>query len=323
MLLTVVLLLAGIAGLVFSADILVRGASSIAKRLSVSDLVVGLTIVAFGTSAPELVINLVASSEGNAQVVFGNIIGSNIFNILGILGIAGLVRVLVVSKSTAWKEIPFVVGSGFLILLLVSDGWHGGTDRLSRFDGVILLAAFASFYFYVFRLAVRGRSKALAPTLSFDGIMPVYLGVLSVLAGLAGLFFGGQLVIGQAVVLASALGVSDRMIALTVVSAGTSFPELATSVVAAVRGKADIAVGNVVGSCIFNSLLVLGLSAVVCPLAWVGTSAMISDLLVMIGASLLLLAAMYTFGRRRLDRIEAGFFLVGIITYMVFVIQRG
>ena len=322
MFLDIVLLLAGIVGLIVAADVLVRGASSIARRLSVSDLVVGLTIVAFGTSAPELVVNLVASSEGNGQVVFGNIIGSNIFNILGILGIAGLIRALAVSRSTAWKEIPFVVGSGVLLLGLVSDGWHGGPDQLSRLDGFILLAAFAAFFVYVFRMAQRGRDEGPAR----DGQvqeMPVPLAGLAILAGLTGLFFGGKLVVEQATTLARALGVSDRMIALTIVSAGTSFPELATSAVAAWRGKADIAIGNVVGSCIFNILCILGLSGLVRPQAWEGASAMTLDLVVMLGASLLLFAAMYTFGRRKLDRIEAGAFLAGMAAYMFWVVDRG
>ncbi|HOG64499.1 MAG TPA: calcium/sodium antiporter [Spirochaetota bacterium] len=322
MLLNILLLLAGIAGLVVSADILVRGASSIARRLSVSDLVVGLTVVAFGTSAPELVVNIVASSEGNGQVVFGNIIGSNIFNILGILGVAGLIRVLAVSKSTAWREIPFVVAGGILLLFLVLDGWHGGENQLSRLDGVVLLVAFTGFFAYVFRMALRGRAETNAGT-GYIGEMPLVLAVLAVLGGLIGLFFGGRLVVEQATALARSLGVSDRLIALTIVSAGTSFPELATSAVAAWRGKADIAIGNVVGSNIFNVLFILGVSALIKPVTWNGEADMTIDLGIMIASSLLLFGAMYTFGRRKLDRIEAGIFLVGMLAYTLWVIERG
>ena len=312
MLLNILLLLAGIAGLVVSADILVRA------RLH-SETPLGFRFSRRIDSGcfeprPRTCRQHCCQLRGNGQVVFGNIIGSNIFNILGILGVAGLIRVLAVSKSTAWREIPFVVAGGILLLFLVLDGWHGGENQLSRLDGVVLLVAFTGFFAYVFRMALRGRAETNAGT-GYIGEMPLVLAVLAVLGGLIGLFFGGRLVVEQATALARSLGVSDRLIALTIVSAGTSFPELATSAVAAWRGKADIAIGNVVGSNIFNVLFILGVSALIKPVTWNGEADMTIDLGIMIASSLLLFGAMYTFGRRKLDRIEAGIFLVGMLAY--------
>jgi len=312
------LLAAGFVLLVGGAEGLVRGACSIARRFGVSDLAIGLTVVAFGTSMPEMVVSLLAALEGKAEIALGNVIGSNQFNILVILAFAGLVAPLPAHPNTMWKEVPQMLGVSLLVILLCRDGWFGpGPDAITRFDAGLLLVAFVLFLRYV------GRTMRDAAATEQGEPSPVYgtaLSLLLIVVGLGALVGGGRLVIDAASSIARGLGVSERVIGLTIVAGGTSLPELATSCVAAFRGKADIAIGNVVGSNIFNILLILGVSAAIRPIPCAPEFG--PDLWVMLGAALLLWASLFTGMKGRIDRWEAGLFLLGYAGYLGWLVTR-
>ncbi|HET6426979.1 MAG TPA: calcium/sodium antiporter [Phycisphaerae bacterium] len=307
----------GVALLIVGADLLVRGAGSLAKRLSVSGIAIGLTLVAFGTSAPELAVNVFASAEGRNDIVFGNIVGSNIFNLLLILGVSGLIYPLSLSRNTVWKEIPFSLLSALVLLLLVSDSWGGasGQNVLSRTDGLVLAAFFAIFLTYVFGIARVESSDR------YD-VRPYSLGtsLLLVAIGTGALVVGGRFCLDGAVAVARQLGLSQKFIGCTILAGGTSLPELATSAVAAARRRCDIAVGNVVGSNIFNILAILGASSVIRPAVY--SQAFNVDLYVLLGASVLLFVTMFTGTRRRLDRWEAAIMLAGYVGYVAYLLHR-
>jgi cation:H+ antiporter len=251
--LAILMLVGGLAALIKGADWLVDGASSLARRLGISPIVIGLTIVAFGTSAPELIVNLVAAFRGNTDIAIGNIVGSNIANVLLILGIAGLITPLVVKKNTVWKEIPLALLACILVLIMASDAVLTGrsANTLDRIDGIVLIAFFIIFLYYTFgisKVEAEGEdveTHPLTPTIGW------------IIAGLALLVVGGKFAVDGATEIATSLGISERLIGLTVVAVGTSLPELLTSAVAASKGKADIAIGNVVGSNIFNVFWIL------------------------------------------------------------------
>jgi len=249
------ILIAGLVLLVAGAEVLVSGASKLARRLGVKPLIIGLTVVAFGTSAPELVVSLFAGLQGRSEVALGNVIGSNIFNIGAILGIAALIRPLKVHVDSIRREIPFLAGSAALLGLLCLDG------ALGRLDGAILAAGFAVFMFKTFAWS-KGGGGTEAERVPGGRL----LSGAAIIGGLALLVAGARMFVGGAVEIARLLGVSELVVGLTIVAAGTSLPELATSVFAAWRGEDDIAVGNVTGSNIFNVLLILGLCALVHPL---------------------------------------------------------
>ncbi|MDF1553334.1 MAG: calcium/sodium antiporter [Deferrisomatales bacterium] len=313
------LLIAGFAALLGGAEALVRGAVSIARRLRVSELVIGLTVVAFGTSAPELAVNVFGAWRGEAEIAVGNVVGSNLFNLLCILGLSALIRPLAVAVSSVRKEIPLSLLAALVVAVLANDAVLDGGPLalLSRSDGLVLLAFFAVFLYYLYEAARSGRAEAASASAATTGPgTPAALGLT--LAGLVLLVLGGQWVVSGAVGIARALGWSPSLIALTVVAVGTSLPELATSVVASWRGNTDIAVGNVVGSNIFNLFFVLGTSAVVGPLP-VAAGANV-DFAVLIAASVLLLLAMFTGGRRVLDRWEGGLFLAGYAAYVTYLV---
>lgn len=314
------LLLGGFAVLVLGADCLVAGASAVARRVGVSELVVGLTVVAFGTSTPELVVSLVAASQGLTEVAIGNVLGSNTFNVLVILGLAALIRPLHVTQSTVWKEIPLSLLAAALVGVMTADRWLDGAteDTLSRVDGLGLLAFFCIFLVYMLGSAKKGPpvqavSEAGAPSLAGAWTR--------VAVGLLLLVGGGRAVVAGAVEVAADLGLSEALISLTIVSAGTSLPELATSVVAAWRGKADIAVGNVVGSNIFNVFLILGTSTVISPLRF--TPGREVDVLVAVVAGLFLFLAVFTGHRHRIDRWEGAVFVGAYLIYLGYLVTRG
>ena len=305
------LLAAGFTLLVKGADFLVEGSSSLAKKLRVSEIVIGLTVVAFGTSAPELAINVIAAARGSVDIAFGNIVGSNLINILVILGISGLIFPLKVQKNTVWKEIPFLLFSSVLVFLLANDSllWGRTESVLSRIDSLILLSGFAFFSIYVFMISrVRADSAPEIRTRS------VRASVLLSLTGLAALLIGGKLAVDSAVSLARTFGISEHIIAVTVIALGTSLPELFTSAVAAFKRRIDLAIGNIVGSCIFNALLVLGLTGLIRPMQYSYTLNL--DMLFLLLASGLLFLAMFTGRRRVLDRWESGVFLVIYAAYL-------
>jgi cation:H+ antiporter len=303
----------GLVLLVLGAEALVRGAASLARRMRISEIAIGLTVVAFGTSTPELVVNVFGSIQGQPDIVFGNIIGSNIANVLLILGVSGLIYPLAVQRNTVWKEIPFSLLAALFLLLLVRDSWAGRElpDRLSRSDGLVLLGLFAVFLTYTFGLS-RVEASDEYPVKAYSlGASLLLVGV-----GLAALVLGGRLAVGGAVGLARGAGLSEKFIACTILAVGTSLPELATSAVAAWRRRCDIAVGNIVGSNVFNILFILGVSGVIRPVAY--PSRFDVDLYVLIATTTLLFLTMFTGRRRRLDRWEAALILVGYCAYVAY-----
>ncbi|WP_027185396.1 calcium/sodium antiporter [Desulfovibrio inopinatus] len=306
----------GFALVVKGADWLVEGSSALARRMGVSELVVGLTVVAFGTSAPELFVNVVSSLQGASGIVFGNIIGSNIINTGLILGLAGVIVPLRVSPSLLRKEIPLCLLGALLVWLFSSA--HGGDYVLSRLGGFGLLAGFAWFLRGVAQLA-RQTGKIEAETTLTEKVSVTRASVMSV-AGLVSLVLGGQLVVDNAVLFAEHFGVSQALIGLTLVALGTSLPELVTSVVAARKGKNDIAVGNVVGSNIFNLYLVLGTSCLVKPVEY--ATQLVIDLVVFAGLSALIWIFSQT-ARGKINRLQSGVLLAVYTGYLFMILQRG
>ena len=316
MLKEIVFLLAGFVLLIKGADWLVGGASAVAKKYNVPDLVIGLTIVAFGTSAPEMVVSVIAAINKLETVSLANVIGSNNFNLFLVMGIAGLIRPLAVKSSTVWREIPFSLLAAVVLFVLANSFTRRGAAMLSRFDGVVMLVLFGGFLWYLFRDAGRGSE----PSGIEEAPVPPKKGIwLLIVAGLAALILGGRMVVNNAVSIASVLGMSEKLIGLTIVAGGTSLPELATSVMAAYRKNVDIAVGNVIGSNIFNILLVLGVSSVIRPLAW--DSGFNTDMYILAGGTALLFIAMFTGGRKTLDRWEAAVMTAIYAGYLAFMIM--
>lgn len=313
------LLMIGFVILIKGADWLVDGASSLARRLKISDLVIGLTVVAFGTSTPELFVNIYASFQGNAEIAIGNILGSNIFNILFILGVSSLIYPLSVNKGTVLKEIPFSLLAAVVLGALSNDAIFDGADcsRLTRIDGLVFISFFGLFLYYI-----AGIAKEVVDSQQSDiKKMSLAETAFKIAGGLLGLACGGKLVQDGAVAVASDLGVSQSLIGLTIVAAGTSLPELATSAVAAYKKNSDIAVGNIVGSNIFNIFYILGISALIKPLPI--APQVNADILTLIATSMLLFLFMFTGKRRRLDRWEGAVFIVFYVCYVFFLITRG
>ncbi|HKK74921.1 MAG TPA: calcium/sodium antiporter [Saprospiraceae bacterium] len=307
------LIIIGFAALIFGANWLVNGASVLAKQYNVSDLAIGLTIVAFGTSAPELVVNAIASVKGYSDIVLGNIVGSNNFNLFIILGISGLIAPIVVQSSTAWKEIPISLVATLLVVLLINDFNFSTPSELGRLEGALLLLLFGLFLYYVFKQMKD--DPAQQTEVSQQSSLRVW-GMI--ILGLAGLVGGGQLVVMNSISIANDLGVSEKIIGLTIVAAGTSLPELVTSVIAATKKKSDIAIGNVIGSNVFNILLVLPISSLVHPIDF--NPKFNQEFFILMGGTILLLLFMWTGKRKKLDRWEAGLlaaFYLGYTTYLV------
>ncbi len=313
----IVIIVAGLVLLVVGAEAMVRGASSLAKKMSISEIAIALTVVAFGTSAPELVISTFAAGDGQHEIVFGDVIGSNMANMLLILGVAGLIYPLSVQKNTVWKEIPFLLLATLVVFLLVNDSW-GGADAanlLSRTDGLVLLGFLAIFLIYTF-----GISKIELADQYDVATYSYWASALMIVGGLAALFFGGRFTVNGAVDIATQLGVSKKLIACTIIAGGTSLPELATSAIAAYRKRCDIAVGTVVGSCILNLLMVLGVSGLVYPVAY--SSSFNVDSLALIAATVVLFLTMFTGKKRKLDRWEAVLLIMGYVAYVGYLLHR-
>ena len=318
--LTLILFIIGFILLIKGADFLVEGASSIARRFDISDLAIGLTVVAFGTSTPELFVNIAASLKGNAEIAVGNVLGSNISNIFLILGISSMIFPLTVTKGTVWKEIPFSLLAVIVLAILANDGLIDGTtfSLLSRIDGLVFLSFFIIFIYYTFGIAkkVKGIEDHI-PSKQHSMLKAVMMLVV----GLAGLGFGGQWIVNGAVFLATRFGMSESLVGLTIVAVGTSLPELATSAMAAYRKNVEIAVGNVVGSNIFNVFFVLGISSTIKPLPFVAASNL--DIGVVIIASLFLFLTMFTGKRQSLDRWEGFLFLTLYAIYIGYLVIQG
>ena len=314
MLVQFLILVLGLILLIKGANWMVNGASSLARKYNVSDLAIGLTIVAFGTSAPELVVNLYAAIQNHHDLVFGNVIGSNNINLFVILGIAGLITPMTVQSSTVWKEIPFSLLAAILLFVLANNFSGNGVGSISRVDGLVLLILFAGFLFYVYKQL---KNDAPAPSEAVKTMPPLKIWGL-ILVGMAGLVLGGRMVVTNAVTIASAIGISEKIVGLTIVALGTSLPELATSVVAALKKNNDIAVGNIIGSNIFNIFLILGTSALVKPISF--NPIFNTDIYLLIGGTLLLFIAMFTGQKKKMDRWEAGLMLVIYLGYTAYLV---
>ena len=317
--LALLFLSAGLGILVFGADYLVKGSASLAARVGIPPLAIGLTIVAFGTSTPELTVNLYSAVTGATDIAIGNVVGSNIANILLILGVSSLVAPLVVKNSTVWKEMPFALLAGGLLLVLGADMFiSGGTaDILTRGDGLALMGVFAVFMYYVVNLARSNREATNAEAVEQLSLLR---SMVFIVAGLGALILGGKILVDQAVYLAALIGLSEAVIGLTVVAVGTSLPELATSVIAAYRGQYDIAVGNIIGSNIFNIFWILGLTAFIAPLPV--PASFLTDILLMLLVTILLFLFMFTGRRYRLDRFEGASFILIYIGYVTFLLTQ-
>lgn len=315
-----IILIAGFVFLIKGADFLVEGASFLAKRLGVSDLIIGMTIVALGTSLPELIVSVVAAATGVTGIAIGNVIGSNIANILLVLGVAAVISPVIVARGTVRKEIPFCLLAALQVALLPNDRIIEGETHniLSRIDGFVLLSFLVLFLYYVFELA--RSSEAEMPEVP-ELTTTVPRSVARIAIGLVGLTLGGHWVVRGATDVARVFDVSDDIIGLTVVAIGTSLPELATSAVAAYRKNSDIAVGNIVGSNIFNVFLVLAVTSIIQPLPFSSTNNL--DVIVMIGTTALLLLVMFT-GRQKyaIQRGEGVVFLLCYAAYIGFLIYR-
>lgn len=315
MIVLIVLIVAGFTALIFGANWLVDGSSALAKKYSVSDLIIGLTIVSFGTSAPELVVNSVASINGYSDIVLGNIIGSNNFNLFITLGIAGLIYPMWVQKSTVWKEIPISLIAAVALLLLANNFFIGATSGISRIDGIILLLFFAGFIFYVFKQMKSGVEPIEEITYEHKSNLKIW-GLIIV--GLAGLIIGGQLVVDNGVQLATQLGVSEKIIGLTIIAIGTSLPELLTSVVAALKKNTGIAIGNIIGSNIFNIFLILSVSSLIAPISY--NLSFNTDIYILIGGTLFLFLMMFIGKRHKLDRWGAALLLIFYLAYTFYLV---
>ena len=300
------------------ADLLVDGSSSLAKRFGISDLVIGLTIVAFGTSAPELLVNIIASIQGASDIGIGNILGSNIANIFLILGVAAIIYPLKIKRSTTWKEIPLNILAAVALFLLANDLLIDKMPEsiITRIDGFILILFFIIFMYYTIHLAKSEKNH----NEKFQS-KSVLVSIIMISVGVVGLALGGKWVVDGAVDIAKMFGLSEALIGLTIVAVGTSLPELATSAVAAYKRNTDIAIGNVVGSNIFNIFWVLGLSAIIKPLPFVPE--INTDILVFLFATILLFVFSFTGTKKHVDRVEGVIFLVCYIAYLVFLVVRG
>ena len=315
--LAILALVGGFVLLIKGADWFVEGSSSVAKLLKVPTIVIGLTVVALGTSLPEASVSISSALKGANSLAVSNVVGSNIFNTMLILGITAMIAPLTITKSNINKDIPLNIGVTVLLILLGMNAsiFGAGENVLSRLDGGILLAIFAWYMWNSFR-------SDSADTDSGEEIRtytPV-ISTLLILGGLAALIFGGRLFVNAATEIAKGFGVSDKFIAVTVLAAGTSMPELATSVVAAIKGRGQLALGNILGSNISNILLILGGSALITPLSFTGMSAV--DLCAVLLSALFILFSAYAFKKKQLDRIEGSILVLMEAGYMWYLISN-
>ena len=315
MTLQIFLLLAGLALILLGANYLVDGSSSIAKRFGISEFVIGLTIVGIGTSTPEMVVSFLSAFQGKSDMAIGNVVGSNIFNTLMILGATALVAPMAITRSNLRKDIPINIGvTALLILLGMKHTIFGiGQDQLSRTDGILLLALFTWYLWSSFK-----NDKADEEDSGIE-VKSVLVSTLMLAGGLAGLIIGGRIFVNSATELAKMFGVSDKFIAITIMAAGTSMPELATCIVAALKGRGQLALGNILGSNISNILLILGGAAVIHPLTFTGMT--VVDLGAVLLSSIVIFLCAYLFKKKQLDRTEGIIFLLLEGCYMWYLIS--
>ena len=314
-----VILIAGLLLILFGANYLVDGSSSIAKRFGLSEFVIGLTIVGIGTSTPEMVVSFLSAIQGKADMAIGNVVGSNIYNTLLILGASAVVYPLTITKIALKKDIPLNIGITILLILLglnFTIFGLGESNTLSRIDGIILLAIFGWYLWSSFKNDSADEDDEQESIKTYS---PFVSGLL-ILGGLAALIFGGRLFVNAATEIAKGFGMSEKFIAITIMAAGTSLPELATSVVAAFKKKGQLALGNVIGSNISNILLILGGSALINPLSFTGMTTV--DMGVLLGCTIFLLAFAFTFKKKEIDRTEGVILLLAMAAYMWYLISN-
>ena len=313
-----IFLVIGLGLIVLGADWLVDGASAIARKAGVSEFVIGLTIVGFGTSCPELVVSLTGAVQGNADIAIGNVVGSNIFNIFFILGLTALLMPVSMTDANRRRDIPITL---FVSLLLVCCGMSrtlsgiGAADSISRIEGAAFLLIFSGYLWYCFRFDSKEQTEN-----SGQKQMKLPPAIFAVITGLAGLVFGGELFVDSATALARSIGVSDKFIAITVLAGGTSFPELATCIVAAAKHKDQLALGNILGSNVFNILLILGCSSIITPLSFAGMNLVDASALILSCIMLLLWA--YTGRKCRIDRLEGALMLLAFAAYYYYLFVK-
>ena len=314
----IVLLLVGFVLLIKGADFFVEGASSVAKALKVPSIIIGLTIVAMGTSLPELAVSVTASLSNNNELAVSNVVGSNLFNLMVVLGASAFMNPIIVGKDTIKKDYPFSVGCAILLLLLGIAGMELGTS-----DGVVLLVIFIGFILYQVLSALQARKANNFENEVLEEVdeikeVPIWLSLIFIVGGATAIKFGGDFVVDSAVAIATAAGLSQTLIGLTIVACGTSLPELATSVVAAKKGELDMAVGNVVGSNVFNILMILGVAASLSPISFLPEN--IIDIVILLAFSLLTWLLCWTKGK--LDKKEGILMLLLYIAYLVYICYR-
>ncbi len=324
---TIVLMLVGLGLLLLGANYLTEGSSAIAKRFGISEFIIGLTIVAIGTSAPELVVSLISTANGTTDIAIGNVIGSNIFNILMILGVTALIAPIRVEGNTLSRDIPFGLLSAVVLSICGLDMFIDGTDGIiSRSEGLLLLCFQVVFLAYSFFTAkrdeqpqpnIKPEEKPLEGT---SKQRPIWLELVMVVGGFAGLIYGGDLFLDHAVSFARSIGMPEAAIAVTLMAGGTSMPELITCVIAALKKKSQMALGNVIGSNIFNIFLILGTCSVVSPLQL--GNILPTDLLALTVSSLLIFITAFTFRRNEIDRFEGAIFILLYIAYTVSLLMR-
>lgn len=323
----VVLLLVGFVLLINGADYFVEGSSAVAKKFKIPSIVVGLTIVAMGTSLPELAVSLSAALNGSNEIAISNVVGSNIFNLIVVLGVCAVISPIAVDKSVMKRDMPFMLGITALLVLVYADfllPWTGFEKSgelvglLSRFDGVILLVLFVSYLLFTVRVALKHRKEALASEEEEKNKTKLWLSIIFIVGGIIAIKFGGDFVVDSASKLATTFGMSETLVGLTIVAVGTSLPELVTSIVAARKNETSLAIGNVVGSNIFNILFILGISSTICPINVIMES--LVDTVIVLVVSLLV----FVFGRTKdkINRTEGTVMVLIYVIYMVYAIIR-
>lgn len=314
----ILLLIVGLGLILAGANFLTDGSAALAQRFRVPEFIIGLTVVAVGTSTPELVVSVLSAIAGKSDVAIGNVVGSNIFNVFVILGVCALIRPLPLTAGNIRRDIPFGVITSLLLLALASDSFFrtGAADRIGRIDGVAMLLLYMALMWHTIRSTKRPETP---PAEEAKPGMAGWLMAAMIVGGLAGLVFGGEMFLRSATSIARSLGISESVIAITLVAGGTSLPELASSLVSLFKGKADMALGNVIGSNIANILLILGVSATIHPLSMGGIT--VWDLLMVVLSSVLLFFAAFTFKRRAIDRWEGAIFLAIYIAYIGYLIR--
>lgn len=315
----ILLLIVGLGLILAGANFLTDGSAALAQRFRVPEFIIGLTVVAVGTSTPELVVSVLSAIGGQSDVAIGNVVGSNIFNVFVILGVCALIRPVPLTAGNIRRDIPFGVLVSLLLLALAQDSLFCKTaaDRIGRIDGVVMIGLYVALMWYTIRKTKR--PEAAAPTESSKAPMAAWLTAVMIVGGLAGLVFGGEMFLRSATSIARSLGISESVIAITLVAGGTSLPELASSLVSLFKGKADMALGNVIGSNIANILLILGVSATINPLSMGGIT--VWDLLMVLLSSVVVFLAAFTFKRKAVDRWEGTLFVAIYIAYIWYLIR--